>query len=168
MEFIFQSAATPLVLGFTFLVIAGFYEIKTYRVPNALTLAAIFSAFAFSLVASFFSPDRAGGLLTTFVGMMIGGAVFIPFYAKGVLGAGCVKAQAAFGAWIGAGMSIAACCKVVLIATVVAAAVATVIYYLVVQWRKQERDVEFPSLIHGQLPLSIGTIIGVVVSALVI
>ena len=99
------------------------------------------------------------------------------FYAKGVLGAGCVKAQAACGAWIGAGLTLSTCIEFVLISSVVAAIAATVcsVVFAIKQKNAQQVTLEHLGeeqsgfnlpLMHGQLPLSLGTIFGVVVASL--
>jgi len=172
-----MSALTPLTAGFIYLVIAGVFELRTYRVPNKLTFASIGLALLFALVAGMMAPERSGSIGSSLVGMLLGGALLIPFYSKGVLGAGCVKAQAAFGAWIGAGFAINTCVKFVLISTIVAAIVGLVCFALSYAKRKQEAQPNpyayppesesvFSTLMHGQLPLSIGTMIGMVFASM--
>ena len=177
MQSFFMSAAVPLAAGFIFLLIAGYFELKTYRVPNKLTYAAIGLALLFALVAGVIAPERSGSIGSAMLGMLLGGAVLIPFYAIGLLGAGCVKAQAACGAWIGAGLALATCFKVVLIATIVAAVIGAICF--AITHAKRKRDAQphpfpvhepsksgFSSLMHGQLPLSVGTMLGVIVATL--
>ena len=178
MSSVLTSPLVPLACGFVYLLVAAFYELKTYRIPNLLTFAAIGLALVFSIVASMICPERAGGIGSAFAGMLMGGLVLLPFYAKGVLGAGCVKAQAACGAWIGAGLTLSTCLKFVLISSVVAAIAATVCSVVFAIKQKNDQQVtlerlgEEPQpgfklpLMHGQLPLSLGTILGVVVASL--
>jgi hypothetical protein len=45
--------------------------------------------------------------------------LLVPIYSKGYLGAGCVKMQAAFGAWIGCGLPPAQALKLIVIGTLV-------------------------------------------------
>ena len=179
MQSFFMSAAVPLAAGFLYLLVAGYLELKTYRVPNKLTYAAIGLALAFALVAGVIAPERSGSIGSALLGMLLGGAILIPFYAKGILGAGCVKAQAACGAWIGAGLAITTCLKFVLIATIVAAIVGAVCFAVTYAKRKREalrpypsadletREQGFSLLMHAQLPLSVGTMLGVIVATLV-
>ena len=177
MQSIFMSPATPLAAGFLYLLVAGYFELKTYRVPNKLTYAAIGLAFLFALVAGVVAPERSGSIGSALLGMLLGGAILIPFYAKGILGAGCVKAQAACGAWIGAGCAAATCFKIVLIATIVAAVVGAVCFAVTYAKRKRQTQTQpsiddessksnFSLLMHAQLPLSLGTMLGVIVATL--
>ena len=184
MQSLLTSAAIPLTAGFTYLLIAGYYELKTYRVPNNLTYSAIGLAFLFALIAGMIAPERSGSILSAFIGMLLGGALLLPFYSKGVLGAGCVKAQAACGAWIGAGFAIGTCFKFVLVSTIVAAVIGAICFGITYAKRKHdaqpnvyadpnaaERKLATESnllaLMHGQLPLSIGTMAGVVIASMV-
>lgn len=178
MEPILMSAVTPLVAGFIYLLVAGIFELKTYKVPNILTFASIGLALLFAFVAGQIAPERNGSIVSAFVGMLLGGALLLPFYAKGVLGAGCVKAQAAFGAWIGAGFATGASLKFVLVSTIMAAIIGLICFGLTYAKRKQEAqpnpyayppepEAYFMKLMHGQLPLSIGTMIGMVFACII-
>lgn len=178
MQTLFMSAAIPLTAGFVYLLIAGYYEFKTYRVPNKLTYSAIGLAFLFAFVAGMLAPERSGSFVSAFVGMLLGGALLFPFYSKGFLGAGCVKAQGACGAWVGAGFAVGTCIKLVLISTIVAAIVGTICFGITYAKRKHEAqpnlyadlnatERDFLSAVHGQMPLSIGTMIGLVLASLV-
>ena len=178
MSSVLTSPLVPLACGFVYLLVAAFYELKTYRIPNLLTFAAIGLALVFSIVASMICPERAGGIGAAFVGMLVGGLILLPFYATGVLGAGCVKAQAACGAWIGAGLTLSTCLKFVLISSVIAVIVATVCSVVFAIEKKNAHQVTLERLgeesqsgfnlplMHGQLPLSLGTILGVLVASL--
>lgn len=177
MQTLFSSAVIPLLAGFTYLLIAGCCELKTYRVPNKLIYSAIGLALLFAIVAGFVAPERDGNILSALIGMVLGGALLIPFYAKGILGAGCVKAQAACGAWIGAGFAVGLCIKLVLVSTIVAAIIAAICFGITYAKRKSDapldlyadpysgtRTLSFSTLMHGQLPLSIGTMAGVIIA----
>ena len=72
------------------------YDLRTRRVPNALTFGAAAAGFVFSLLQTGF-----GGLATSLLGCLIGLVIFLPFFALGGMGAGDVKLLAAFGAWLG-------------------------------------------------------------------
>jgi len=171
---VLASPLVPIACGFVYLIVAAYYELKTYRIPNLLTLAAIGLSIVFSIVC----PERAGGVGAAFAGMLLGGVVLLPFYAAGFLGAGCIKAQAAWGAWIGAGLALSTCLKFVLISSVAAAIVAIICSVVFATNKKNAQQVadvrlgEEPksrfnlSLMHGQLPLFVGTILGCVVASL--
>ena len=168
MQLVFSTPIVPLIAGIIYLVIAGFIEVKTYRVPNVLTLAAAGLALAFALAASMIVPERAGGLVTSIVGMLFAGGLMIPFYAKGWLGAGCVKAQAACGAWIGAGFGLSQCATVVVISTVVAVIFVLFAGLITTQLKQRSNESEEQlQLMHGQLPLSLGTIVGMILAVLI-
>lgn len=169
MQSIFSSPLVPLTAGFIFLLVAGYFELKTYRVPNALVLSSLLLAIGFAIVAQVMEPGRTGGIATSLLGMLLGGALLIPIYIKGALGAGCVKAQAAFGAWVGAGLGLSQCLSVMLIATLVAVVFASAAWFFAYQQRKNQdvsQQDKTQILLHGQLPLSIGTMLGVVVATL--
>ena len=66
------------------------------RIPNALT----FGSLALALLVHGLLP-QGQGLQHAIVGLLVGGAVFFPFFALGGMGAGDVKLMAALGAWLG-------------------------------------------------------------------
>jgi len=81
------------------LVVAGtacVYDLRTRRIPNALTFGA-------ALVALLFQALTGGSpaLATAGGGWLVGIVLFFPFFALGGLGAGDVKLLGAIGAWIG-------------------------------------------------------------------
>jgi prepilin peptidase CpaA len=71
-------------------------DLRDSRIPNALTFGSIALAL---LVHSLF--PQGFGLPHAFIGLLVGGAVFFPFFALGGMGAGDVKLMAALGAWLG-------------------------------------------------------------------
>ncbi len=77
-------------------VAACVYDLRTGRIPNALTFGAAAAAFAVRLllVGPWGLGEGAAGWLT-------GTAILLPFYALGGLGGGDVKLLAAIGAWLG-------------------------------------------------------------------
>lgn len=80
------------------LVAASVIDIKTYRIPNWLTLSGIVFALAYSAILA--TPGR--GILWAAQGMVIGFLMTVPFYVLRVMGAGDVKLMAMIGAFIGA------------------------------------------------------------------
>jgi prepilin peptidase CpaA len=86
------SSLAALVLG----VIASVCDLRTRRIPNALTFGAAAVAFAFYL-----STDGVQGFGMSLAGWCVGFALFAPFFLLGGMGAGDVKLLAAFGAWLG-------------------------------------------------------------------
>lgn len=75
---------------------AAVCDLRTGRVPNALT----FAAAAAGLVASVMSRGP-GGVPISLLGCAVGLLLFLPMFALGGMGAGDVKLLAAFGAWLG-------------------------------------------------------------------
>jgi prepilin peptidase CpaA len=79
------------------------------KVPNWLTFPLILSGWALGLIHDFglLPSTGAGGIGASLAGTAIGFLLLFPIYAIGGMGAGDVKMQMGFGAWIGAfyGMS---------------------------------------------------------------
>jgi prepilin peptidase CpaA len=71
-------------------------DLRTRRIPNALTFGA-------AVAALLFHGTTAGtsGLATSIGGWMLGAALFFPVFALRGMGAGDVKLLAAVGAWLG-------------------------------------------------------------------
>jgi prepilin peptidase CpaA len=76
--------------------VAAASDVKTRRVPNALTLGAAAAALAVSGVSR-----GLGGVETSVMGWGTGLLLFFPFFALGGMGGGDVKLLAAIGAWLG-------------------------------------------------------------------
>jgi prepilin peptidase CpaA len=71
-------------------------DVRTRRIPNALTLAVAVAGVAASFLA--------GGVLTpwqSLLGLLVGLAIPLPSFALGAMGGGDVKLLAAVGAWVG-------------------------------------------------------------------
>jgi prepilin peptidase CpaA len=74
------------------------WDLRTRRIPQALTLGGAAAGLAFHLLSGGWT---AGG--TSLAGWGLGLAVFLVPFALGGLGAGDVKLMAALGAWLGPG-----------------------------------------------------------------
>jgi len=79
------------------LIIASFYDLKYYKIPNLLN-------FTVAVVAIIFHTIFSGldGLLFSGAGLLLGTAIFLPFYIFGGMGAGDAKLMGAVGAVVGA------------------------------------------------------------------
>jgi len=100
-ESLFSASPYPLLAGIayaTLLLWACVADIRSRRIPNALvaTLALMGFGYMFALSAS---PGEA--LVHCTVGLILGLALWLPFYALRWLGAGDVKLFAAAGVWLG-------------------------------------------------------------------
>jgi prepilin peptidase CpaA len=71
-------------------------DLRTRRIPNALTFGAALAALVYMGVSAGLS-----GLGTAAEGWLMGAALFFPFFALRGMGAGDVKLLAALGAWLG-------------------------------------------------------------------
>jgi prepilin peptidase CpaA len=71
-------------------------DVCTRRIPNALTGPAVLLGFA----AHAWLPGGQGAWHAA-IGLVVGLAVFFPFFALGGMGGGDVKLMAALGSWIG-------------------------------------------------------------------
>lgn len=80
---------------------ASIWDLRTRRIPNALTLGSAAAAVAFHVLAAGGSRSglAAGGWSGS--GWLVGLLLFLPIFALRGLGAGDVKLLAAFGAWLG-------------------------------------------------------------------
>lgn len=151
----------PLSIGIAFLMCAGYWESRTMMVPNKLTLGVLLAGLLFATTKSLLTPEVPGGLGAALVGMVCGVVFLLPLYVFIGLGAGCVKAQAAFGAWLCCAMGVGTGVTILVLATVCACIVLAANAYSHV--RLLEHDQEHgQQLIHGQLPLSLGALVGLV------
>jgi prepilin peptidase CpaA len=87
------------------MIVAAVIDGWKLKVPNWLTFPLVFSGWALGLAHNFnWLPDSTGigGIGASFAATMLGFALLFPVYAIGGMGAGDVKMQMGFGAWIGA------------------------------------------------------------------
>lgn len=148
---------------------AGLYDLRTGKVPNALTYPAILTGFVFWGAVSLLT-ERAGFVPS--VGAMLAGFVpFVVIYFLGGLGGGDVKLMAGVGA-------LSASWRVVLGATVYAMVIALVIGVVVMirnratrrtlrnlirMRRKRDKDAE-PGEASPQIPFAVAVAVGVIIA----
>jgi len=82
-------------------IVACVFDLRTRRIPNALTLGGAVAAFSYALLALGIT-----GFGRSLAGWLVGLAIFLPFFLLGGLGAGDVKLQACLGAWLGPAMAL--------------------------------------------------------------
>ena len=76
-------------------------DLRDGRIPNVLTFGAILLA-----IVVHAALPQGNGLAHVGFGLMVGLAVFFPFFALGGMGAGDVKLMAAIGAWLGPALAL--------------------------------------------------------------
>src|SRR5271154_5274503 len=92
------------------MIVAAVIDGWKLKVPNWLTFPLVLSGWLLGLLHSFglltettsFDPAHPGGINASLAGTALGFALLFPVYAIGGMGAGDVKMQMGFGAWIGA------------------------------------------------------------------
>jgi prepilin peptidase CpaA len=87
--------ATPFILYAALLLAAVVSDVRSRRIPNALTAALALLGLVFAFLGR--GPANVG---TAFVALGVGLALWLPFYLIGLLGAGDVKLFAAGAAWL--------------------------------------------------------------------
>jgi prepilin peptidase CpaA len=92
-----MSTATAVQIGIVAIGLAAcVVDIRTRRIPNALTFGAALAGF---MVQSYLGG--ASGALASAGGWLVGLLLFLPFFLLGGMGGGDVKLLAALGAWLG-------------------------------------------------------------------
>ncbi|HUT12988.1 MAG TPA: A24 family peptidase [Thermoguttaceae bacterium] len=81
--------------------IAGLSDVRTFKVPNRLTLPLAVTGVAYHTIAG-----GLAGLQLSLLGALFGFGVLFGLYVLGAIGAGDVKLMAGVGAWLGVSTSI--------------------------------------------------------------
>lgn len=117
-------SGTVLVILFAVLLLCGVYmDVRFRRVPNALCVV----LFALGLIGSMAGQSQASTLVQCLLGVGTGLAIWLPFWLRGLLGAGDVKYFGAASSWLGVGLAWRA--------AVIAALVGGVMSLMVMVWR---------------------------------
>jgi prepilin peptidase CpaA len=95
-NFFFEPMTVPQIAAVVLVLFACVPDLRTRRIPNALTFGAALTALLFHGVTGGWS-----GLLGAIGGWLLGAALFFPIFALRGMGAGDVKLLAAVGAWLG-------------------------------------------------------------------
>ena len=154
MQPLFFSPTFPLVVALAVIVMAGVWELFTYKVPNTLTLTACLGGLGYALAKSAIVPEADGGFVSAITGLVVGGAILLPLRNKTGLGSGCVKALAAFGVWIGCAFGLVMTIKLLTISCIVGMIVLS-IYARSIKHKTNTA--------HAQFPITIGVVSAVVV-----
>ncbi len=93
----------PMCVGVVVMLLIAAFQAVIHRVPNALTIPAILAGWAFSIHvdASHHAMWPGAAFQASLLGSFLALLILLPLYCNHQLGAGCVKGQMAFGAWIG-------------------------------------------------------------------
>jgi prepilin peptidase CpaA len=94
----------PLLFISAAMVVAAVIDGWKLKVPNWLTFPLILGGWAFGLCHNlgWLEGSGEGGIGASLLGTLVGFALLVPVYAIGGMGAGDVKMQMGFGAWVGA------------------------------------------------------------------
>src|ERR1700740_647771 len=84
------------------MVVAAVIDGWKLKVPNWLTFPLVLSGWALGLLHEFDLLQGAGAIGASLAGTALGFVLLLPVYSIGGMGAGDVKMQMGFGAWIGA------------------------------------------------------------------
>lgn len=105
---LFQPTAWPLWIAFGLMLVGIVVNLSTLKSPNWLSLTALLGGYATAVAIQIgLAPATDGSFASSFACSLLAGGLLVPIYLCGLLGAGCVKMQAALGAWIGAALPLA-------------------------------------------------------------
>src|SRR5438552_8066492 len=94
----------PLLFICAAMIVAAVIDGWKLKVPNWLTFPLVLSGWGLGLLHNFgvLEATGVGGIGASLAGTALGFVLLFPVYAIGGMGAGDVKMQMGFGAWIGA------------------------------------------------------------------
>ncbi|EZH65396.1 hypothetical protein DH09_17360 [Bacillaceae bacterium JMAK1] len=137
----------------TTLLIATIIDLRTWKIPNWLTLSA--TVIGVTHNGFMYGLD---GLFTSLLGMIIGFAIFFCFYLMKAYGAGDVKLMAAIGAIMGVPFILYSSIIIVLIGGLVS------IIVLIVRHRQRRRDHLAKNQMNTAFPFSLWITVGSVLT----
>jgi prepilin peptidase CpaA len=99
----------PLLFVSAAMIVAAVIDGWKLKVPNWLTYPLVMGGWAFGLSHNlgWLEGTGVGGIGASLLGTLVGFLLLLPVYAIGGMGAGDVKMQMGFGAWVGAYFGIA-------------------------------------------------------------
>jgi Flp pilus assembly protein protease CpaA len=156
-----SASMLPAIVGVGVLSIAAVSQLVARRVPNVLTLTAIAGAwlFAISVDAGHRAPLPGPALQASFLDACVALAIMFPIYQTKKLGAGCVKAQMAFAAWVGCAIPLAPSLAFVACATIGGMVFTFASACLIAEDLRSRRVYEFPAQVTMSV-IGIGGAIG--------
>jgi prepilin peptidase CpaA len=131
----------PLLFVCAAMVVAAVIDGWKLKVPNWLTFPLIISGWLFGLAhdVGLLEGTGDGGLGAALAGTALGFALLVPLYAIGGMGAGDVKMQMGFGAWVGAILGLWTGLGTVFWAFCAAAVIGGVLALILIAFRGQWR-----------------------------
>ncbi len=132
----------PLAFVCFAMIVAAIIDGWKLKVPNWLTFPLVISGWLLGLLHNFelLPGTGSGGIGASLAGTFLGFGLLFPVYAIGGMGAGDVKMQMGFGAWIGSFYGLPAALNVIFWAFVVAVLIGGVIAALMIAFRKNFRE----------------------------
>lgn len=157
--------------GLGLMLLAAIVNARTMKVPNRLSLPSLVIGWLVAVVVSCSVgvPSNGGGMLPSLTSTILALILMVPFYLTGALGAGCVKMQMAFGAWVGCALSVGSAAWITATGTVAGCVVTVLASIMVLGLRKlkggtdenKPKWMRFPA----QITLSIGSAIGTIAAS---
>ena len=138
---LFTLANWPLLFVCAAMVVAAVIDGWKLKVPNWLTFPLILSGWGLGLAhnCGVLAGTGTGGFGAALAGTALGFALLLPVYAIGGMGAGDVKMQMGFGAWVGAFFGLSAGLSIIFWAFAVAVVLGGVIALGMIAVRGQYR-----------------------------
>src|SRR6266404_6341017 len=136
---LFSLENWPLLFISAAMIVAAVIDGWKLKVPNWLTFPLIISGWLLGLIHDFGWLAGAGGIGASLAGTALGFALLLPVYAIGGMGAGDVKMQMGFGAWVGAFFGLSQGLKIVFYAFCAAAIIGGLIAMVMITIRGQYR-----------------------------
>jgi len=153
----------PAAVAVAILLVAAVSQAALRRVPNLLTLPAIGAGWLYAawVDAACRSTVPTQGLEASFSAALLALFIMLPIYSSGMLGAGCLKAQMAFAAWIGSAMPLVPAMALAAVSTIGGLAFTFALCLMKAKdlAAQGRRNYEFPA----QITISAVAIVGVVV-----
>src|ERR1700736_3091519 len=136
---LFTLSNWPLWFLSVAMIVAAVIDGWKLKVPNWLTFPLILSGWALGLLHNFGWLAGTGGIGASLAGTALGFALLLPIYAIGGMGAGDVKMQMGFGAWVGAFFGLGEGLKIIFYAFCAAAIIGGLIAMVMITIRGQYR-----------------------------
>jgi prepilin peptidase CpaA len=123
----------PVVVVLVASTVAAVTDVRTFRIPNWLSLPLLFSGILYHSV-------NAGvhGLGASLLGALVGFGLLLPFFIAGGMGAGDVKLMAAVGAWLGMALTL----RVLVVSSLGAGAYSLIVIATTRRWAELKDDIQ--------------------------